>query len=58
MNKSFTNRILDLLEETDEHTQELVEEYIVKIKKNPFEKGEFSRDFLEWKKNKEKKNKK
>ena len=54
MKKSNTNKILDLIEQGDKSLQELIEDYVVKIKKNPFEKGEFSKDFLEWRKNKEK----
>ncbi len=55
MNRSNTNKILDLIEEGDKNLEDLIEEYIVKTKKNPFKLGEFSDDFLSWKKNKEKK---
>ncbi len=55
MNKSFANKIVDLLQEGDEHLEDMIAEYIAKTKKNPFNQGEFSDDFLNWKNNKEKK---
>jgi hypothetical protein len=54
MNKSNTNKILDLIDNGDKNLEDLLEEYIIDTKKNPFKKGEFSDDFLIWKKNKEK----
>lgn len=55
MNKSNTNKILDLIEEGEKNLEDLLEEYIIKTKKNPFKQGEFSEDFLSWKNKKEKK---
>jgi len=55
MNKSFTNKILDLLQQGDEHLEDLIAEYMAKTKKNPFKQGEFTVDFLNWKNNKDKK---
>ena len=55
MNKSFANKIVDLLQEGDEHLEDMIAEYIAKTKKNPFNQGEFTVDFLNWKDNKEKK---
>ena len=53
MKKSNTNKILDLIKEED-NLDDLIEEYIIKTKKNPFKQGEFSDDFLNWRNNKEK----
>lgn len=55
MNKSFTNKILDLLQQGDEHLEDMIADYMAKTKKNPFKQGEFTDDFLNWKNNKEKK---
>ena len=49
MNKSFANKIVDLLQEGDEHLEDMIAEYIAKSKKNPFNQGEVSDDFLNWK---------
>jgi len=54
MKSSNINKILDLIEEGDKNLDDLIEEYIIKTKKNPFKQGEFSDDFLNWKNNKEK----
>ena len=55
MNRTNTNKILDLIKEGDKNLEDLIEEYIIKTKKNPFKQGDFSKEFLDWRNNKEKK---